>query len=499
MLTEKYKDFINNTVNKLIECYEESTGKKYNPNDINSIEEIVNFLNGKIVYVNDLFMNYGINEIVLSKENNEFIIAVDSKVLKKSYLETKKSILKMLYMYINNQIDSDGIIPNCTIIYPNENEHLYQDIMNYINKNKLGSQIYKLTNEIKVFTDEYIKEQNLKINNGIWVKYASEPGNWSDKNANYIKLYNDLKDSGKDWDIAKDINACQNELCGEMIPSEGISSGDIYVYYEKQDNKDVPVFFIKISDLNKDKSYIEYNGTNSVFYGIDSKYISEVIVKLNELDKDKHKKHIDDLKIRYMEYSVLLSLLEKEELEEDEINFIYYMAYKRYNDKAINKIKDRNISEDFKNFSIDAKVRLFKNVTTSENQNNLIIDSKEVISKLAKEGYLNQLNNASKEIIDDREFTLDASGNKIYANGSKMASIPLEGLEATLPPAAEENGEIIPSEATFSIVMWIDEIGIDQTKEDSLQIFAGGIRVESKDGKGEGITAVFTAGGVEQS
>ena len=102
-------------------------------------------------------------------------------------------------------------------------------------------------------------------------------------------------------------------------------------------------------------------------------------------------------------------------------------------------------------------------------------------------------------IIDDREFTLDASGNKIYANGSKMASIPLEGLEATLPPAAEENGEIIPSEATFYIVMWIDEIGIDQTKEDSLQIFAGGIRVESKDGKGEGITAVFTAGGVEQS
>ena len=80
-----------------------------------------------------------------------------------------------------------------------------------------------------------------------------------------------------------------------------------------------------------------------------------------------------------------------------------------------------------------------------------------------------------------------------------MSSIPLEGLDAILPKATEENGTIIPSEATFSIVMWIDEIGIDQTKEDSLQIFAGGIRVESKDGKGEGITAVFTAGGVEQS
>lgn len=281
----------------------------------------------------------------------------------------------------------------------------------------------KYKEEIEVFTDEYIKEENSKINNGTWIKYAAEPGNWSDKNANYIKLYNDLKDSGKDWDIAKDINACQNELCGEMIPSEGISSGDIYVYYEKQDNKDIPVFFIKISDLNKDKSYIEYNGTNSVFYGIDSKYISEVIVKLNELDKDKHKKHIDDLKIRYMEYSVLLSLLKKEELEEDEINFIYYMAYKRYDDKAISKIKDRNISEDFKNFSIDAKVRLFKNVTTSENQNNLIIDSKEIISKLAKEGYLNQLNNASKEIIDDREFVLKAVGEYFSSENPSLVEL----------------------------------------------------------------------------
>lgn len=283
--------------------------------------------------------------------------------------------------------------------------------------------VEKNKDEIKVFTDEYIKEQNSKINNGTWVKYAAEPRNWSDKNANYIKLYNDLKDSGKDWDIAKDINACQNELCGEMIPSEGISSGDIYVYYEKQDNKDVPVFFIKISDLNKDKSYIEYNGTNSVFYGIDSKYISEVIVKLNELDKDKHKKHIDDLKIRYMEYNIMLSLLEKEELEEDEINFIYYMAYKRYDEKAINKVKDRNISEDFKNFSIDAKVRLFKNVTTSENQNNLIIDSKEVISKLAKEGFLNQLNNASKEIIDDKEFVLKVVGEYFSSESPSLAEL----------------------------------------------------------------------------
>lgn len=102
-------------------------------------------------------------------------------------------------------------------------------------------------------------------------------------------------------------------------------------------------------------------------------------------------------------------------------------------------------------------------------------------------------------LIDDRDYTLDGDGNKKYADGAKMKNIPLDGLEATLPRATKENGTIIPSEATFSIVIWIDEIGRDQSDEDSLQLFAGGIRVESKDGKGQGITAVFTAGGVEQS
>lgn len=102
-------------------------------------------------------------------------------------------------------------------------------------------------------------------------------------------------------------------------------------------------------------------------------------------------------------------------------------------------------------------------------------------------------------LIDDRNFTLDASGNKIFDPAEKMSSIPLEGLEATLPKATIENGTVIPSEVTFSIVLWIDEIGRDQSNEDSLQVFVGGIRVESTNGKGQGITAVFTAGGVEET
>ena len=102
-------------------------------------------------------------------------------------------------------------------------------------------------------------------------------------------------------------------------------------------------------------------------------------------------------------------------------------------------------------------------------------------------------------LVDDRDYTLDKDGNKQFVDGSKMSTIELEGLEANLPKATKENGTIIPSEATFSIVIWIDEIGRDQSDEDSLQLFAGGIRVESKDGKGQGVTAVFTAGGVEQS
>lgn len=140
-------------------------------------------------------------------------------------------------------------------------------------------------------------------------------------------------------------------------------------------------------------------------------------------------------------------------------------------------------------YELPASVTIIPSVNTFKNLYFKVLDSKQniVIPKT--------------HLVDDRQYILDASGNKIYDQNSKISNIELVGLEAYLPKATldEETKKVIPTEATFSIVLWIDEIGRDQTAEDGLQVFVGGIKVESKNGEGQGITAVFTAGGVEQS
>ena len=100
-------------------------------------------------------------------------------------------------------------------------------------------------------------------------------------------------------------------------------------------------------------------------------------------------------------------------------------------------------------------------------------------------------------IIDDREYTLDANGNKIYESGSRISPIKIDGINVTLPKATEENGVIIPSKATFSIILWIMETGKDQTADDSKQVFAGAINIQSGGINGGGITGMLTAGGEE--
>ena len=100
-------------------------------------------------------------------------------------------------------------------------------------------------------------------------------------------------------------------------------------------------------------------------------------------------------------------------------------------------------------------------------------------------------------IVDDREFTLDTNGDKVYEPDSKMSPIVISGIDITLPRATVTDGKVVPSEATYSIVLWIDETGYDQTTEDSLQVFTGGVRIESSGSDGGGITGVMTAGGNE--
>lgn len=138
-------------------------------------------------------------------------------------------------------------------------------------------------------------------------------------------------------------------------------------------------------------------------------------------------------------------------------------------------------------YELPALVTLIPSVNTFQNLYFKVLDSEQNVVMDAH------------HLVDDREYTLDQSGNKVFAEGSKMSSIVLDGIDVTLPKATidPETKKVIPSEATYSIVIWIMETGKDQTDEDSMQVFAGGIKVESSGVDGKGITAVITAGGEE--
>ena len=103
-------------------------------------------------------------------------------------------------------------------------------------------------------------------------------------------------------------------------------------------------------------------------------------------------------------------------------------------------------------------------------------------------------------IVDDREYTYDKNGNKVYKEpGAKISPIVLSGINITLPKATkdETTGVITSSKATYSIILWIMETGKDQTIEDASQVFAGTITVQSSGANGGGITGMLTAGGEE--
>ena len=107
-------------------------------------------------------------------------------------------------------------------------------------------------------------------------------------------------------------------------------------------------------------------------------------------------------------------------------------------------------------------------------------------------------------LVDSRYFVDDATGAYIKdengdrvpkPNFDELTSKPLEikDMLKMLPKAIDDK---TPSETTFTLVLWVDEIDQNQTAQDSGQMFAGGIMV-SVGGGGTGITGVFSAGGVD--
>ena len=147
MLTDKYKSFIEKTSINLISSYEKATNKKYNPNDLNSIIDVIQFLNGDLIYVNDLYSKYKTDELLLTQSGNSFLIIIDKEHIEKKHidaeLDIKKSCFRMLWMYINEHIDNIGeehdIIPN-KIIYPQNDYISLQGILNIIKENNVQIQ-----------------------------------------------------------------------------------------------------------------------------------------------------------------------------------------------------------------------------------------------------------------------------------------------------------------------------------------------------------------------
>jgi hypothetical protein len=108
-------------------------------------------------------------------------------------------------------------------------------------------------------------------------------------------------------------------------------------------------------------------------------------------------------------------------------------------------------------------------------------------------------------LVDDRYeinpntggYVKDNKGNKIKKpNFAELSpsNIIIPDVDEIVPKAQDDNN---PGKATFSIILWVDEINEDQTEQDSGQVFAGGIIIDSKNSSGNGIAGVFTAGGVD--
>ena len=75
-----------------------------------------------------------------------------------------------------------------------------------------------------------------------------------------------------------------------------------------------------------------------------------------------------------------------------------------------------------------------------------------------------------------------------------MPSITLTNLSQTLAKATDSE---TPTAVTYSIVLWVMEVNVDQTKEDSGKKFSGGITVTAAGNGNNGITGIISAYGTE--
>lgn len=270
-----------------------------------------------------------------------------------------------------------------------------------------------------------------KTVNGIWIKYDCEPGNWYNEDASYNKLYNDLKDTNIDWSIAKSKQQCMDHLCGEFIACDGTVAGDIYVYYLTENTVKKPILYMHVDefvdDLTKEKkNHIFFNGCSIGYDGIDNEHLPGLIKKLYEIDENKNKRYIEEFETRYKNYQRVLFLNKQETYTEEELLFLYFMAYKKGDSLAISIVEKRDIQKDFDDFTDENKVKLYLSVKNSSISDKLIITSREILIDIAKNRCLKQLNNTTEEIINDKDYILNLLKAFYEADKNSLRDIELD-------------------------------------------------------------------------
>jgi len=147
-------------------------------------------------------------------------------------------------------------------------------------------------------------------------------------------------------------------------------------------------------------------------------------------------------------------------------------------------------------------VTLIPSTNTFENLYIKVLDSEKNIIENSTIHIID--NRYETEIIDGVEkFKRNEDGSLIPKdnfNKLEITPVNIDSIKEVMEPATkdEETGEIIPSTATYSIVMWIMETGEDQTDADGEKVFAATLNVNVGGTAGGGITGVFSAGGSEK-
>lgn len=138
-------------------------------------------------------------------------------------------------------------------------------------------------------------------------------------------------------------------------------------------------------------------------------------------------------------------------------------------------------------FTLNQKVNTFENLYLKiiDEDNNVVMGATHIIDDRYEVDNLgNYLKDSDDNLIKKANF-----------DDLEVSPISLTGINNTILPGTTDSDN--PSTVTYSIVMWIMETGIDQTKEDSGKLFASTLTVNAGSADGLGITGVFSAYGTE--